>query len=113
MSKITTHVLDTDQGRPAAGVPVTLAISENNSWRLIATAPTNSEGRISTFSEMSEPLRKGIYRLTFELQEYFAAQNRRTFYPEAQISFYVENPAEHFHVPLLLSGFGYSTYRGS
>ncbi|MFW7381945.1 MAG: hydroxyisourate hydrolase [Oligoflexus sp.] len=113
MSKITTHVLDTSLGRPASQVPVTLCLQENDSWRTLAKAQTNDDGRISAFSGMTEPLRAGIYRLSFALQEYFAAQNRPTFYPQAEITFFVENPAEHFHVPLLLSGFGYSTYRGS
>ncbi len=113
MSKITTHVLDTDLGRPAAQVPVALAKKEGDSWRLLAKNQTNSDGRISSFTDMAEPLENGIYRLTFELKGYFSAQNRRSFYPEAQITFFVENPAEHFHVPLLLSGFGYSTYRGT
>jgi len=113
MSKITTHVLDTDLGRPATHVPVALSIQENGSWRSLATAYTNVDGRISSFAGISEPLLQGVYRLSFELKEYFTKQNRRTFYPEVHISFYVENPTEHFHVPLLLSGFGYTTYRGS
>ena len=113
MGKITTHVLDTARGRPAAEVPVALAWKEGDSWRLLAEAKTDADGRIGTFADLKVPLQAGIYRLQFQLQGYFKAQNTRSFYPEAQIIFNVENPAEHFHVPLLLSGFGYSTYRGS
>ena len=113
MRAITTHVLDTDRGRPAPQIPVTLFIKEIEGWRSLAKAETNEDGRIEAFKELALPLRQGIYQLHFELDKYFVLQNRQSFYPEAQIIFKVDNPTEHFHVPLLLCGFGFSTYRGS
>ena len=74
---------------------------------------TDKEGRISDLVSKGQPLSSGTYRITFELKSYFAGQNRKSFYPSASIVFDVEDPKQHYHVPLLLSGFGFSTYRGS
>lgn len=113
MGSISSHVLDTERGCPAPKVPVTLSVKEGNTWRILAQQSTNDDGRISSFVALKEALAPGIYELNFFLDKYFALQNRRSFYPEAVIRFTIENPHEHFHVPLLLSAFGFSSYRGS
>ena len=107
MAGITTHVLDTAQGRPGQGIAVTLAIRTLDDWRTIARGVTDADGRVRTLTEGVE-LQKATYRLTFDTAAYGNA-----FFPEVAIVFRVENPAQHYHVPLLLSPFGYSTYRGS
>jgi 5-hydroxyisourate hydrolase len=107
MAGITTHVLDTAEGRPAEGIAVTLAIRTGESWRTIARGVTDADGRVRTLTDGIE-LQEATYRLTFDTAAYGNA-----FFPEVSIVFCVENPAQHYHVPLLLSPFGYSTYRGS
>ena len=111
MSGITTHVLDTSRGRPASGVPVVLEIRSEDDWRELARATTDDDGRVRQLLG-SSPI-PGIYRLTFDLDRYFASRQIEGFYPEASIVFHVRDGAQHYHVPLLLSPFGYSTYRGS
>lgn len=106
MARITTHVLDTATGRPASGVAVTLSILRNG-WMQIARGTTDSEGRLRTLTEGLQ-LEHATYRLTFATGAYGSS-----FFPEVSIVFRVEDPAQHYHVPLLLSPFGYSTYRGS
>jgi 5-hydroxyisourate hydrolase len=110
MSGITTHVLDTSRGRPAAGVGVVLEVRSDEGWREIVRAETDSDGRVR---DLLPEAAVGVYRLTFEIETYFDAQGIEGFYPEATIVFHVRNAGEHHHVPLLLSPFGYSTYRGS
>jgi len=109
MSGITTHVLDTSLGRPASGVPVVLEIRSETGWREIGRAETDGDGRIRQFP----PPAVGIYRLTFQIESYFHSQGVEGFYPEATIVFHVRDASQHYHVPLLLSPYGYSTYRGS
>jgi 5-hydroxyisourate hydrolase len=111
VSPITTHVLDTSRGRPAAGVPVVLERAVDSSWQPIARGATDGDGRASDLlSSAPEP---GRYRLTFDTGAYFSAAGDAGFYPEVSVTFVVGPGAEHYHVPLLLSPFGYSTYRGS
>ena len=110
---ITTHVLDTSRGKPAAGVPVTLAIQEGGDWREVGRASTDADGRAKQLLPPDQPLEAGTWRLTFDLAAWFAAQGTEAFYPEASIVFRVRDAGQHYHVPLLLSPFGYSTYRGS
>ena len=112
-SPITTHVLDTSLGKPAAAVPVKLERLHNGGWVEEGSAATNADGRAPDLLPVSFVLTPGTFRITFELAEYFRLQNRKSFYPFASITFLVEDPQEHYHVPLLLSGFGFSTYRGS
>lgn len=112
MSKITTHVLDVSRGRPAAGVPVILESQlVSGSWKELGRATTDSDGRVKTL--LSGPLELGTYRLTFETDSYFVQRNIESLYPQVTIVFEVRNTQEHYHIPLLLSPFGYSTYRGS
>ena len=111
-SPITTHVLDTSLGRPAADVPVVLALREaSGSWQELAHGATDVDGRIADL--LDESLGRGVYRLTFDVHGYFQRQQQSAFYPEVSVVFEVDDPDQHYHVPLLLSPFGYSTYRGS
>lgn len=113
MNGITTHVLDTSRGRPASGVPVVLEIRTEAGWREIGRAGTDGDGRVRQLLPASFALIPGIYRLTFQIATYFQAQGIEGFYPEAAIVFHVRDANQHHHVPLLLSPYGYSTYRGS
>ena len=112
MNTISTHILDVTLGKPAQNVTVRLDKSNDNAWQNIGEGKTNADGRIANFNE-SFSLEEGLYRLTFETAEYFQTIDSKTFYPIVQIAFEVSNQDEHYHVPLLLSPFGYSTYRGS
>jgi 5-hydroxyisourate hydrolase len=113
MSGITTHVLDTSRGKPAGGVPVVLEIrSDDGGWREIARSATDGDGRASLLASKSQ-VPRGIYRVSFDTGAYFLASNVKGFYPEVRVVFEVRDLAPHHHVPLLLSPFGYSTYRGS
>lgn len=112
-SPITTHVLDTGLGRPAAGVPVRLErIGGGGEVSEIARGVTNEDGRVTDLLEPGS-LRAATYRITFETGVYFEATGQRGFYPEVGVVFMIEEIESHYHVPLLLSPFGYSTYRGS
>lgn len=113
MSAITTHVLDTSRGRPAADVPVTLdARDDTGAWHTVGRGVTDGDGRLRTLTH-NVTLAAGVYRITFDTAAYFARLGVEGFYPEASITFTVRNAAEHHHVPLLLNPFGFSTYRGS
>ena len=116
---ITSHILDVARGKPAAGVAVTLArLDAHGVAEESATRRTNDDGRVLDFLPPG-PARAGVYRLTFDVKDYFAAQELTTFYPSVVVEFEVAiakegaGEGEHYHVPLLLSPFGYSTYRGS
>ena len=113
MSGITTHVLDTARGRPASGVPVLLEIRDGKNWRGIGRALTDEDGRVRQLLPAGSALTPGIYRLTFGIETYFRKLEIEGFYPEAAIVFHVRDANQHHHVPLLLSPYGYSTYRGS
>ncbi len=110
MSAITTHVLDTAQGAPAAGVPVVLSRREGHAWTEIATGTTDRDGRITDLT--AEHVTHGRYRLVFDTAAYFTASLQPTFFPEVHVVFEVAD-GSHNHVPLLLAPFAYSTYRGS
>lgn len=114
MSPITTHILDTSRGRPAAGVAVTLERKgDKGGWDLLGTGTTDADGRIRDLLPAGARLEPAIYRLTFATGAYFAAQGVAGFYPEVPVIFELAAPGEHYHVPLLLNPYGYSTYRGS
>lgn len=113
MSAITTHVLDTARGRPAAGIRVALdQMDAHQAWKPIARGATDADGRLRTLMPADTPAVPGTYRLVFETAAYFEAQGVAGFYPLVVVTFTVGEEA-HYHVPLLLSPFGYSTYRGS
>lgn len=112
MSQLTTHVLDTSKGRPAVGISVFLYQQHNDSWTEITIATTNHDGRIPNLLNSDVVLRPGVYKLKFETREYFDKMGIQSFYPFVEIIFIISG-SEHYHVPLLLNPFGYSTYRGS
>jgi 5-hydroxyisourate hydrolase len=113
MSAITTHILDTSLGRPAAGVEVVLDFFSSDSWVEVGQGTTDGDGRVKSLLADDVALAVGTYRLTFETKSYFDARNIQSFYPHVTISFVVDDANQHYHVPLLLNPFGYSTYRGS
>jgi len=112
MSQLTTHVLDTSIGKPAEGITVILERNSNGEWKKIAEGITDPDGRISDLLVPDAFLEVGTYRLLFETAVYFNRQSKNTFYPKITIEFSVTDKS-HYHVPLLLNPFGYSTYRGS
>jgi len=113
-SPITTHVLDTATGSPASGVPVRLYIEEAaDRWNILATGITNDDGRVGELLPVDHKLNPGRYRMRFNTGEYFSQNQVVGFYPYADIVFEIRDTACHYHIPLLLSPFGYSTYRGS
>ena len=113
MSPITTHVLDIAKGSPAENVPIQLESWINSEWQLLGRGSTNADGRLTNLLEPGS-LAKGNYRISFDVEKYFISQNiQRFFYPVVRIEFEILKPEQHYHVPLLLSPFGYSTYRGS
>ena len=111
---ISTHVLDTSLGAPAQGIPVTLGrMDERGAATTIMSAVTNADGRVATLAPAGAALASGRYRLRFDVAGYFAAADRDSFYDVINIDFRVGDEPRHYHVPLLLSPFGYATYRGS
>jgi 5-hydroxyisourate hydrolase len=108
---ITTHVLDTSRGCPAAGVPVVLDRAVDSGWQPVGRSTTDADGRARDL--LSSAPEDGRYRLTFDTGAYFSAAGEAAFYPEVSVTFEVSPGEDHYHVPLLLSPFGYSTYRGS
>ncbi len=114
MSGITTHVLDISIGKPAADVAVRLERQTNDGgWDAIGNGRTDSDGRMRDLTPEGEPLTASAYRLTFDVGPYFKENEIDSFYKEVTIAFVVGDASQHYHVPLLLSPFGYSTYRGS
>ena len=111
-SPITTHVLDTHLGRPAAGVAVTLFKKADDNWQEIASGITNRDGRITDWLEGQER-ETGIYQIRFATAPYFENQGLTCFYPSVSIEFRLDDADQHYHVPLLISAHGMSTYRGS
>lgn len=111
-SPITTHVLDIARGRPAAGVKVKLEGQFNGGYKELANGTTDVDGRITDWLPEGK-LELGVYRITFNTQGYQWEHVEKSFYPYVSIVFEVNDNNQHYHVPLLLSPFGYSTYRGS
>jgi 5-hydroxyisourate hydrolase len=113
MSEITTHVLDTSLGQPASGVPVILEIaSAGGGWKELSRGATDGDGRLRHLVAPGS-LVKGTYRLAFDTHAYFEARKIASLYPQVVVVFQVRDASERYHIPLLLSPFGYSTYRGS
>lgn len=109
MKSISTHILDISRGKPAAGVKVVLEFLQTD-FSQIAEGVTDADGRVR---DWQFAMQTGTYRLRFEIADYFAKLSEKCFYPFVEIVFQVDNPDQHYHVPLLLSAYGYSTYRGS
>uniref|UniRef100_A0AAG5DX21 hydroxyisourate hydrolase n=1 Tax=Anopheles atroparvus TaxID=41427 RepID=A0AAG5DX21_ANOAO len=117
MQNLSTHILDTTRGRPAAEVPVTLyRQTTSQTWTKIGAGITDGDGRFREFFAADGPqpgLQTGVYKLHFEVGSYFRSRSVESLYPFVEIVFVVVDPAQHYHIPLLLNPFGYSTYRGS
>jgi 5-hydroxyisourate hydrolase len=111
VSHVTTHILDTSIGRPAPGVAVELEARVGDGWVGIGTGLTDADGRVKELGP--ERLESGAYRLRFDTAAYFAGIDTDAFFPEVVLTFLVDAEQAHYHVPLLLSPFAYSTYRGS
>jgi len=112
MTEITTHVLDTSRGRPAVGFEVGLQFKSGDAWTTLGTARTDGNGRCSGLLG-GKALEAGTYRLLFNARDYYKELHVETFYSEISIVFEVAHPETHYHVPLLINPFGYTTYRGS
>jgi len=114
MNRISTHILDIALGKPAKHVPVRLEKQNRaGDWRLIASANTDQDGRCSQLLPDGADLAAGVYRLVFDTANHFASQKIDGLYPLVEVTFRVRDGESHFHIPLLLSPNGYSTYRGS
>ena len=109
---LSTHILDTALGRPAAGVSLALSRKQGNTWYEIGRDATDADGRCKTLLG-GLPLEAATYRINFATAEYFSAQGTIGLYPYVEIVFDVVDPAQHYHIPLLLTANGYTTYRGS
>ena len=108
---VSTHVLDTSAGRPAAGVPVVLYHHDGTDWVRVGQGSTDGDGRVKALVDASTGASAGAYRLVFEISEYFGEVD--AFYTQITIDFVVADDTAHYHVPLLVSPYGYSTYRGT
>lgn len=113
MSQITTHVLNTATGFPAVGIPIHLYHLDAGQWIEIGQGVTNEDGRISDLLAKEAVLAAGRYRIRFYLEPYFSAQHSPVFYPQVDIECNLSGAGDHYHIPLLISPFGYTTYRGS
>jgi 5-hydroxyisourate hydrolase len=114
MSAITTHILDTAVGKPGEGIIVRLEHkSHNHGWQVIGEGVTNTDGRVNDLLSLQHVFETGHYRLIFETGPYFLQNGTEGFFPQIIISFVVKDASQHYHVPLLMSRFGYTTYRGS
>lgn len=112
MSQITTHILDTSIGKPASGVGIHLQKPTRDGWENLASGITNADGRIPDLLAKDQILKPGVYSMLFDVAPYFAHREVQSFYPSIRIEFEVFD-SSHYHIPLLLNPFGYSTYRGS
>jgi 5-hydroxyisourate hydrolase len=108
---LSTHVLDATAGRPAAGVPIRLEHRGPEGWSAAGAGQTDADGRLRL--DGGPGFEAGVYRITFDSGAYFAARGTPSFYPEVTVTFEMTGGSGHYHVPLLLSPFAYSTYRGS
>jgi 5-hydroxyisourate hydrolase len=114
MKRISTHVLDLSQGKPAKDLPVRLERRDSaGEWRVLHLSRTDGDGRCTQLLPEEEDLGAGLYRLAFDTASYHLAQEVRGLYPVVEITFEVREGEAHFHIPLLLSPYGYTTYRGS
>jgi 5-hydroxyisourate hydrolase len=113
MNRISTHVLDLARGKPAIGVPIELQQQDaSGNWRILNAARTDQEGRCQQLM-LGPDLPSGVYRLRFDTSSYFATQRIDCLYPVVEVTFQVREGESHFHLPLLLTANGYTTYRGT
>jgi len=109
---LTSHVLDQNSGRPASEMKVVLHKMEEEAWRQVSEQLTNQDGRVGHMIP-GEDFTPGVYKLCFDTLSYYKDRGEKTFYPYIEIVFEIERPDEHYHVPILLNAYGFSTYRGS
>ena len=112
MSQITSHVLDTSRGKPVEGIQIVLYRLRDSEREEVAKGVTNMDGRVGSLLPPEKILEPGVYKLIFETWKYFEKQHLLSFYPTVEINFYISDQS-HYHIPLLLSQYGYTTYRGS
>jgi 5-hydroxyisourate hydrolase len=110
---LSVHVLNLENGLPSANVKVVLEAQQNNQWTEISSGTTDEQGRISDLYPKDSTLQKGIYKVTFKTGDWFRQKNQRSFFPEVPVVFVIDGSLEHYHIPLLISPYGYSTYRGN
>ncbi|HEY8330567.1 MAG TPA: hydroxyisourate hydrolase [Pseudomonas sp.] len=110
---LSVHVLNLEDGLPSPDVTVTLEKQDGAQWTELNSAVTNPQGRITALFPEGQALEKGTYRVTFKTGEWFAKQQAATFFPEVPVIFTADGSVPHYHIPLLLSPYGYSTYRGN
>lgn len=110
---LSVHILDLQSGTPTAGVTVTLEQKTGNDWRQLASGVTNAQGRIAEMYPADKAIERGDYRIVFKTGEHYERLKQETFFPEIPVQFHVEKTDQHYHIPLLLSPFGFSTYRGN
>lgn len=110
---LSVHVLNQETGLPSANIAVTLEAQQGEKWVKLNEAETDQNGRIKELYPKDTNLQKGIYKVTFKTGDWFKANNQRTFFPEVPVVFMIDGALEHYHIPLLLSSYGYSTYRGN
>lgn len=114
MSPLTTHALDTSCGKPAVGLELSLyKIQSDDTSTLMATRTCDGDGRVKNLVDEQNEWQPGVYRIRFQSEKYFQSQGKDCFYPYCDVTFTILSPTNHYHVPLLLSPFGYTTYRGS
>ncbi|MGH8493039.1 MAG: hydroxyisourate hydrolase [Moraxellaceae bacterium] len=110
---LSVHVLNTQDGLPGPNIDVELEYRNDGKWELLNTAKTNKNGRITALYPSGKEFKKGVYKVTFKTGDWLKGKNVATFFPEIPVVFEVDGKLEHYHIPLLLSPFGYSTYRGN
>ena len=110
---LSVHVLNTETGLPSSNITVVLEAQQGNKWVKLNEAKTDDNGRIDELYPKETNLQKGVYKVTFKTGHWFKANNKRSFFPEVPVIFVMDGTLEHYHIPLLLSSYGYSTYRGN
>lgn len=110
---LSVHVLNLENGLPSAGVSVTLEQQVGDQWQALSEGVTNQQGRIAELFPANRSMTPGEYRVVFKTGDYYKKENRETFFPEVPVIFQVKQADQHYHIPLLLSPYGFSTYRGS
>ncbi len=110
---LSVHILNLQDGLPSSEVKVSLEEQKNGKWVQLSQATTNEQGRIPALYPEGKKLEKGMYKVTFKTGDWFKAHKQKSFFPEVPVIFEVDGSVEHYHIPLLLSPYGYSTYRGN
>jgi 5-hydroxyisourate hydrolase len=110
---LSVHILNQQTGLPSPDVTVTLEKQQQNSWTTLASAKTDPDGRIKSLYPQEQDMQPGVYKVTFKTSDYFRSQKLDSFFPEIPVQFTVSRTNEKLHIPLLLSQYGYSTYKGS